>query len=38
MSGSILLTFMWQLHLARVTFNRVMYKMLNVEKDERSLN
>jgi len=23
--------------LARVTFNRVMYKMLNVEKDERSL-
>jgi len=24
--------------LARVTFNRVMYKMLNVEKDERSLN
>jgi len=24
--------------LARVTFNRVMYKFLNVEKDERSLN
>jgi len=24
--------------LARITFNRVMYKMLNVEKDERSLN
>jgi glutathione S-transferase len=24
--------------LARITFNRVMYKLLNVEKDERSLN
>ena len=24
--------------LARLTFNRVMYKLLNVEKDERSLN
>jgi glutathione S-transferase len=24
--------------LARVTFNRVMYKMMNLEKDERSLN